>query len=198
MRMGRRRGYRRRANCASPGELVAADGRNGENRCPTWYGGQLCTGEDVEVWWLELESRASVVDSLESAGSPSAADAQRIAVFRGLREEASSKYAEAIAASGNITAVASVIGHYAVKGIVDDLVAAVDSSWCVSQNWEGKILSGDGAGWSPPPPANGGGAKTPGGGALVKFSASSGVLVLLASALVGLVGFFALGGKGKR
>ena len=196
MRMGRRRGYRHRANCASPGELVAADGRNGENRCPTWYGGQLCTGEDVEAWWLELESRASVVDSLESAGSPSAADAQRIAVFRGLREEASSKYVEALAASGNITAVASVLGHYAVKGIVDDLVSAIDSSYCVSQNWEGKGSGGGGSEWTPPDPPNGKGKKGTGG--ITKPSVSSGVLIFIGSALAGLIGFALLGSKGKR
>jgi len=196
MRMGRRRGYRHRANCASPGELVAADGRNGEDRCPTWYGGQLCTGEDVEAWWLELESRASVVDSLESAGSPSAADAQRIAVFRGLREEASSQYVEALAASGNITAVASVLGHYAVKGIVDGLVSAIDSSWCVSQNWEGKGSGGGGSEWTPPDPPNGNSKKGTGG--ITKPSVPSGVLIFIGSALAGLIGFAILGGKGKR
>lgn len=196
MRVGMRRGYRRRANCASPGELVAADGRSGENRCPTWYGGQLCTGEDVEAWWLELESRASVVDSLESAGSPSAADAQRIAVFRGLREGASSQYVEALAASGNITAVASVLGHYAVKGIVDDLVSAIDSSYCVSQNWEGKGSGGGGSEWTPPVPPNGNGKKGTGG--ITKPSVPSGVLIFIGSALAGLIGFALLGGKGKR
>ena len=196
MRMGRRRGYRHRANCASPGELVAADGRNGENRCPTWYGGQLCTGEDVEAWWLELESRASVVDSLESTGSPSAADAQRIAVFRGLREDASSKYVEALAASGNISAIASFMGHYAVKSIVDDLVSAIDSSWCVSQNWEGKGSGGGGSEWNPPVPPNGNGKKGTGG--ITKPSVSSGVLIFIGSALAGLIGFALLGGKGKR
>ncbi len=196
MRMGRRRGYRRRANCASPGELVAADGRNGENRCPTWYGGQLCTGEDVEAWWLELESRASVVDSLESAGSPSAADAQRIAVFRGLREDASSKYVEALAASGNISAVASFMGHYAVKSIVDDLVSAIDASWCVSQNWEGKASGGGGSEWTPPVPPNG---KAKGGtGAITKPSVPSGVIALIGSALVALIGFALVVDKGKR
>ncbi len=193
---GRGRGYRRRAGCAPAGAVAAEGERTPDDACPTWYGGQLCTGEDVEAWWLELESRASVVDSLESAGSPSAADAQRIAVFRGLREDASSKYVEALAASGNISAVASFMGHYAVKSIVDDLISAIDASWCVSQNWEGKDSGGGGSEWTPPVPPNGNGKKGTGG--ITKPSVSSGVLALIGSALVALIGFALIVDKGKR
>ena len=183
---GRGRGYRRRAGCAPAGAVAAEGERTPDDACPTWYGGQLCTGEDVDAWWLELERRASVVDSLESAGSPSAADVQRIATFRDLREDASGTYVEALAAAGNITAIGSVLGHYAVRSIVNDIIAAIEASWCVSQNWEGAKIQEPP---KPKPPSPKPGDQDPGKSSVLSLSKSPGVLAILGAALVGLTGF---------
>jgi len=185
---GRGRGYRRRAGCAPAGAVAAEGERTPDDACPTWYGGQLCTGEDVDAWWLELERRAGVVDSLESAGTPSAGDVQRIATFRDLREDASGAYVEALAAAGNITAIGSVLGHYAVRSIVNDIIAAIESSWCVSQNWEGAKIQ--------EPPTLKPDDQDPGKSSVLSLAKSPGVLAILGAALVGLTGF--LFARGRR
>jgi len=168
---GRGRGYRRRAGCAPAGALAASGGRTQEDRCPTWYGGQFCTGSDVDAWWLALESRKPVVESVINAGAPSAEDEDRISRWYELLEEADTELAQAVAVAGNVTAIGSFWGEVQVAKLVDRLIAAVDASYCVTEGWQGLEES-----WTPPGPAKGsavgGGISKAGGGSLAQFASS--------------------------
>jgi len=175
--------------------------------CPTWWGdgdlGVFCDGDDVEAWWLELESRSALVDSYEATRGPNAADRARIASFRAKQQIArdvslAGVDCEMMAAAGSATFALPVAASMLPANCVQALSEAVALSHCVIDLWEGPATSK-----TPKPtppaktPANGGKTTSPAvtADALKKPPGTTAILVAV-GLISGLVAVILRGGRG--
>ena len=113
-------GYRRRAQCVSPNQTAAPGGRTMSAGCPTWFGINVCTSEDVQAWAQALEDQEAAIDSILVSQAPGAADQARIAA---MAEQAD---------------IARTSGLGSPKSQVMAYARAVDLSHCVVSLWEGR------------------------------------------------------------
>jgi len=88
--------------------------------CPTWFGLNVCTSEDVQAWAQALEEQEAAIDSLLVSQAPGAADQARIAA---MAEQAD---------------IARTSGLGSPKSQVMAYARAVDLSHCVVSLWEGR------------------------------------------------------------
>lgn len=190
-------GHRRRAECVSRTRELASEGRTLDQPCPTWFGdGDLdtwCDGNDVESWWLELESRVSLVDSFEKTKNPSAADKARIASFRSKIQTANEL--SMLGVDCEMMASAGIVNwHTLGRDCVSALMEAVSASYCVTDLWEGAGQTGGQTGGQ-----NGGqpGGQKKGSGGYVETPAKDKDRTLIGVAAAFAIGIvaFALGRK---
>lgn len=113
-------GYRRRAQCLSPNQTAAPGGRTMAAGCPTWFGVNVCTSEDVQAWAQALEEQEAAIDSILVSQAPGAADQARISA---MAEQAD---------------IARTSGLGSPKSQVMAYARAVDLSHCVVSLWEGR------------------------------------------------------------
>ena len=113
-------GYRRRAQCVSPNQTAAPGGRTMAAGCPTWFGINVCTAEDVQAWAQALEEQEAAIDAILQSQAPAAADQARIAA---MAEQAD---------------IARTSGLGSPKSQVMAYARAVDLSHCVVSLWEGR------------------------------------------------------------
>lgn len=113
-------GYRRRAQCLSPNQTAAPGGRTMAAGCPTWFGLNVCTGEDVQAWAQALEEQEAAIDSILVSQAPAPADQARIAAMAELAD------------------IARTSGMGSPKSQVMAYARAVDLSHCVVSLWEGR------------------------------------------------------------